>query len=1457
MKVKPKLYLNMSPQTAEDGSLAFARNMKIDDDGNLVSDYGYKNISAMANYNIVGHIVGLDNKIYFFCHANNVSKIVEYDELEETATPLTTTWTYNGGEIDGYVNTNQSGEKILTIGEYLDNGSDIPLKHINLKEQIRDGVKSWPFANVEQSLYSQAPKCPTANLVLTDTYVKTIPNGVYVFFIRYKLRKDVYTNWFLCSRPIFGGTSEEITTFQGGLKYINLHKDSAKSFVFKLDFAVNTNVNLYKEFQLGFIITHDEATDARTWKHFNIDSFISGGDNLIYFDYDDVSETNIDELLETTYELYNVRNVTAFKNKLYISNYKESDFNYNPNNLSSVIDVDSQIIDNEKRNIDKYNTVEVKINNTFSTLTNYSENYGCYTKVNNSNIRNIISNLSLDFDISEFYKGNNNEIEKCLTFNLHGLTDEDPDIIYVTSIDNKLYNNAIFGPNFSRDYNSSGNGWLDIGLKCVLNQQPLYDVSRATNRHPLDNLGFTFAYGLFGNDGVNVPSASYNYSDRNILLINKASLDANKACAAAKFIDDKVRNIISENVKKEIKNKSRFILGYATIYDSTNKYDVVVVTGVTKEIFETDNYVGSDNDIDYGINNKNNSSNTIIVNALKNKVRTILSTYTVGIDDSGNIVLNINGNIVRANNITFNFKSCEFVVDDSSELDFNNDAHYNYSFNATLKTTNYSCVCSYNIDNSSIKITKPSFINDIYKQKSTLLPLSSYDVYVHFVDDHNIITNGKFLKNITTSNSSNELYKLILKYKVNNVSAINSKYKSFFLSIKNVGPIIIECFGYKNVNGLHTLNVLEADTLLYNLTDNIKVIKGSNYVETVITSNAIYYPSGVSTPALAFGNCGFIAWSDSNTYSSDDKFYVKIDRVVEKGETTSLIKATPYIPLRQTSNFVNVDDGFYGGYFCSVKKPSITLSSACYVSGTDIYAATRETTIKLKNFENYITVQDSVIYFIRSSFNLNYLSLTEDINDRIYSIGSAASNLKQVAKVINSAILSFIYELKPMYRDFANKVFRPITSDYKIDFDNTVRVSNVLSDETFNNSIFKFSAEDYYNVPTDRGIIVNLFAIGTNIFVHTKTAFYKFDGNQTIAASTKDITLQESEPFENGITQLFDSEYGYGGINNKEAGCITFDSYIFYDAMSNHIFAYGGNSQVQLIDASIYKMLCHYKPPYCRTLHDDENHRVLFEFTTDKTSGKYKTFTISYNYKSKSFVSLHDLSLVNAFHSRYISYSYKSGLISLFNKIAKINGTPLVQDMNIYKIYGEATTVCFIQFGADTQDVQSSPFNIAVVVFPRDSYREAVNNLKYIGDIVKDNYDEKTNYEVIKFPQITRTNPVSKFYIITDRCVSTPVMGDVNDAQRPANPNDYKGFKYDMGSWNTNYFRNALNDTNVYQYPNQPGVNEPVAGGQTVTRHPNTDNNSLVYGKYFILVFDFIKNKPIKFEEVSVNSNQY
>lgn len=1420
----------MSPQTAEDGSLAFARNMKIDDDGNLVSDYGYKNISAMANYNIVGHIVGLDNKIYFFCYTNSVSKIVEYDENLETATELATNWSYSGGEIDGYVNTNQSGEKILTIGEYIEGGSDIPLKHINL---------SFAIAG-DESFYSQAPKVPIANLTLYDTYAKTIPNGTYIFFIRYKIRKDVYTNWYLCSNPIFSGTSDKINTLQGGLKYINFHKDSAKSFIFNLSFVNpgtnNVIINMYEGYQLGFIITHDEATDARVWKTFSMNK------TTIYFDYENVEEANIDDLLETTYELYNVRNITSFKNKLYISNYIESDFNPNLNSLVNAININYTHAAAQGSDV-SYKNITFNGHNL-----SYDYSKGYYTCPS----AYLTTQNIFKYSFTNFAKGSLVEKENILYFDGKWDSSYNPDLLAIHNMVNNTEGKVIFGNDFSLSFNG---GKIGIDIAAGDGNKALFIPS--SPYHPWYNKNLTFIYGSGDNNdptwatGVKKSFLPFNLTTKVYYMEGRGpgwiSLD--------KGFDDLTRTYVRSNVEKEISAKNRFVYGYCYITSGGNVYNLDVGN------FNKDNYVGPDAEYGYSDFSKAGDITDVAVkNKCKDAVYNTIRDHIVGVDDNGSVVLRLyNESTEVYDNVTVNsvsvvFKSCEFKVESPESIGDNDDDNYNERFSVTLKSYTYTTLCSFNINKNYITITD-NVGNEV--QAGSLMPLSTYNAYIHFVDEHNIITNGIFKKQIVTGGVNSNIDKLLLNYSVSSLPA-TGKYKAFFISLVNVGNLIAAGFNYRKYSSpdgsnYHILNCLEVDALLYNINDDIKIIDNSG---NTITTAAKYYTSGHSNPIIAFGNTGFIAWevSGSEDYSNT-KLYVSIDRNLNNEKDTKLFKATDYISLSNIGT-TTVNKGFYNSYFCLVKKPSFDLASTCYVSGNDVYSASRNGTISLSDFDYYIQQQDTSTYFIISNFNLNYLSLTEDINDRIFSIGKAFSGVKQVAKVINSATLSFIYELKSMYKDFMNKTFKPYDTN-KVDFDNTVRVSHVLSDETFNNSIFKFSAEDYYNVPTDRGIIVNLFAIGTNIFVHTKTAFYKFDGNQTIAASNNDITLQESEPFETGVTQLFDSEYGYGGIYNKEAGCITFDSYIFYDAMSNHIFAYGGNSQVQLIDASIYKMLCYYKPTYCRTLHDDANHRVLFEFTTDKTAGTYKTFTISYNYKSKSFVSLHDLSLVNAFHSRYISYSYKSSLISLFNETATIDNTALVQDMNVYKIYGNATTVCFIQFGADTQEVQSSPFNIAVVIFPQESYREVFNNLKYIGDVVKDNYDEKTNYEVIKFPQITRTNPVSKFYVITDRCVSTPVSGDVNDAQRPANPDDYKGFKFDMGSWNSNYFRNALNDTNIYQYPNQPGVDEPIAGGQTYTRHPNTDNNSLVYGKYFILVFDFIKNRPIKFEEVSVNSNQY
>lgn len=1625
MKVKPKLYLNGSPQTAEEGSLAFARNMKIDNDGNLVSDYGYENIESLQDYNIVGHIVGLDNKIYLFtdkeeqiktgtefittlgnnlryaystsifaesdnvyyfsamvdidnniqiptedkyklsvinpalgtnyddyysfkleCTSNTdyaaieafhnafldkieeivskfttiknkdrsivvkgpdihyalishnmeieesllsispitqvrigndnrnicnytvidnkteevdvyktINTILEYDEIDKTVNELTTGWHYNNGEISGYVSTNITGEKILTIAEYKED-SNIPLKHINL---------SYCSKTDDESLYCQAPICPTANLILKDTYVKTIPNGVYIFFIRYKIRKDVYTNWFLCSRPIYGGCSEKITTFQGGLQYINLHKDSAKSFIFDLTFVQEENKQAYKEFQLGFIITHDEATDARTWKHFDINT------KTIYFDYENVEETNIDDLLKVTYELYNVRNVTAFKNKLYISNYKETNFNYDAN-LDNIIDL--KVVDN----YDSSNSNIPK-----ATLSGYELSYNndknakYFDKTTTGTpISKILSKNDFNYTISNLVKKTESIAEgnKVASFTLQWDSGINPDIAFITKVENNLYNSCIFGESFENNY--PGSKFEDFGIKYLtttdgLNKYaPIIDNqyiqgSLVKYKNSLYNLGFTFALGSI--------KSNINYIIE-MYLFNANTINTYDCFRAYNngFHDDTI-NKLKELIIKEIEDRSFFAKAYIMISSSGNTYKIGY-----NSIMDSNTYAGTNMNFDifsFGYNSgikvaedyQENSykyyedTNLTLLNPsyfntnkLNNDFKNNITQWTfdtiknitkgISVDNEGKryLILDLSqyGGNVRTivENIQIVFRKVDFKVE-VDESKFESNKNFKYIFNISMDSTDYISDCKFNFNSSLIT----TGVTKNYSQIPSLMPFSNYRIYVHFVDNHNIITNGIKLKDILTKGVKNNNSILSLAYKLN--KDYNNYYKSFFISIKNIGNIIIEGFGYKKLDNTHILNFLELDTLLYNINDNITIINNEG---TVITNTAKYYSSGSSSPSLAFGNCGYVSWSNDENDHSEETLYIKITRNINNISEHNLIKASGYIPLTKTNDYVNLIDDYYGSWFCSVTKPDFDLSSSCYVSGRDIYTADRTTDyITLKDFENYITISPSKEYYIRSNFNLNYLSLTEDITDTIFSIRSASTGNKQVAKVLNSATLSYIYELKSMYKDFMNKTFNAYDEDYKIQFDNTIRVSNVLSDETFNNSVFKFDATDYYNIPTDRGIIVSLFAIGNTIYAHTKGSLYKFDATQTIMSTNEDIKLQESEPFDIGLSQVFDSQYGYGGIENKEAGCITFDSYFFYDSKSNHIFAYSGNSQVQLIDGSIYKLLEYYKPNICRTIHDITNKRILFEFELPVFEGTGNSIiTLSYNYKSKSFVSIHDITLKNSFTTVNTVYSYNKEFIKLFDTTYKtIPQDILFKPFNLYKLYGSASKRSYLIF----DNLDESPFNIAVIMFPKNYLNEVLNNISYIGNIIENDINSGSGrdenglrYSYNKL-NVLITKPetiVKAFNIITDICKSNIIRDTIDNTIRPNSLLDYKGIKYDKGNWNINYFRDNQNIRDVYNYNNV-----------------ESDNLSLIYGKFFILNFNFINEKPIKFEEVFINSEKY
>lgn len=1424
MKVIPKLNLNQNPQNCEEGSIMFAKNIKLDHDGSFTSDFGYEDLSGCTSdtINFVGHIVGLDNKIYLFSHIgtypNTEDAIYEYDEITKTAIKLKTGWKYNDGEIDGCVSTNVSGEKILTIAEYKDDNIDIPLKHINL---------SFCTEYDDESLYTQAPKVPMCNVTLNTTYAKTIPNGTYIFFIRYKIRKDCYTNWYLCSSPIFGGTSTKITTLQGGVQYINTNTDSAKSFVFDVSFINEEFLKLYKSFQLGFIISNDNAVNARSWKEFNTST------NKIYFDYEQVEEINIDDILATTYDIYNVRNITNFKNKLYISNYKESNINIDLKNITDTISI--ELYHNSK---DPINYRQLKFNGYDLT---YNNEKGYYDKIGSTEIgydSEIFKGNPFNYEVSNLYKGDTLEKDKIASFDIKWNAENNPDLCTVYNIYNEALNNAIFGKTEERLYNKG-----EIGIVKAKEGSDFYYYSPSgdSSKHQWYNLGFTFTYG-----SADEKDSEHIIDARNgVYLFNNKTLktapDGNSYWLTKnKGFSEEARAFIKKNIKDEIKSRNRFIYARIEVDYGTNEY-TTDITGDTKKNI----YIDNDKSKNYGIHNANtNIIDTNIKNDVLNNTFMWLNRWCVGIDENGAplYVLNDEDKPVRLSSITFVFKAITFSVDEYEILNDDNNIHIRFDINA--KIVDWKCNCNFDVKDGIVETTNlPSTIT----QQSSLMPLSTYNVYAHFVDDNHVITNGVHVGTIGDLNKiipENDTDVIQLQYEITSVPA-NTKYKGFFFSIENVGNYVVEGFDYKKIGNTHIINCIELDTLLYNINNNITIQTADYNTGTIklITNNAKYYSSGSSYPTLAFGNCGYVSWTDNsgNSYYNQ-KLYIIIERDTNTEKNNSLIKCSPYIKLEHC-DFTTINKGFYGSYFCLVKKPSFDLSSECYVSGTDVYKANRSTVINIKEFTGYIQLQDSITYLIRSNFNLNYLSITEEINDQIFSVGSASSGIKQVAKVINSATLSYIYELKSMYKDFRNKIFRPYEDDItKIQFDNTIRVSNVLSDETFNNSIFKFNSLDYYNVPTDRGIIVKLFSIGNNIYVHTKGSLFKFDANQNIIATEKDITLKESEPFNNGITQVCDSQYGYAGLESKHSGCVTFDFYIFYDKQNNHLFAHGGNSQLTIIDNDIYKILDFYKPKDCRIIHDEKNNRVLINFVIEAD----KEITISFNYKTKSFISLHDITLNKAVNSRNNCYSYinKLGLLFNSNTISEEN------------IYGNATKQNYLTDAEYNSTYKTCKFSLSVLLFPTgDNQRTSVDSVQYVADLVKDNITNQRNYDLYKIATNTKVNPVKEFFITTDECISTSIKTTVDDTVRPNSLLDYKGFKYNLGFWTCNYFRNSTNTNNVYKYPNQPGT--ITEGEEVIARYPNNDNFSLVYGRYFILTFGFINDKPIKFENILINNSIY
>lgn len=1339
-RIVPKLNLNKTPQIVENYSLIFAKNIKVLKDGCIVKDNGIKDITPLRYYTSTGYtIVGYipyNTCIFVFMYNTRNSLILKYDELNpDNVDIIDCNWNYSGGnnfstEISGEVIVNLNSDIILVITESGNPELNVPIKFININRSSADD---------DETIYTQSPKMPVLNLLYKDKYTKVIPNGVYQFFVRYEIKKGFYTKWIPCSKELYSGTTTKSDTLQGSVKYVNLNSDSSESFVFTVDKLTENNYN-YKSFQIGFILSHDDSTVARAWKHFSFNT------ETIYFDYDKnyIEEVNIDDMLDSVYQIYNVDNITSFKNKIYISNYKES--NINPD-LSEY-----------------YKDIEITLN---EVQLNSEEGYKYKG--------NPISSVEMNNDSLGFYQFEGDDSEYKFNFYRELFVTNRLHSYFRTTKEETILNADTIVTEEPDSQTGKYHNNIDEVATAVVDYFGLHPIAYRIKSVTVEINGTTY--------DVISEEQTYNYED----YINK---EFDPRVEVMKLLS----NSNDDNIKCCYFDKGGYL--YNVNKDRIDKIEI--------------HYTG----LSYA------SYNTYMVRGQE--------TLVGGFD------------LKWYNPTGF----------------YDNNTYY-YEIKYYDRELRY----------RSIINTSYLFNKAIDFDYQTLIPFKTYAFYIHYVKETGETTNGYFLgEKLAYITNTENIDKLIYP----SFSGIKypDEYPYCFISIADTKNNVAQIFGGNNC--------LDIDTLLLPINTNIRTYSidtlktflnidpetslprnYSTYFDVYENNpNAILkylYSGRTNANALKyFGASGKLVNSDDTDCALSKHFIV--NQKEENQEYIALTKCTPYIKDSFYNDYNNCN---LLGYICSVYKPTAN-ELARYISGSDVFDKDIEgSEIQLTQLTTGVYNTSTNPYVVYSEFNLNYLSLVNDISTRIVGIketdgtndnNSSAQNTKLLVQSFESLTLADVYELKAMYKDYRKKLFYPKQSDTIIDFNNTIRSSEVFSDEGVT-YILKFEATQYYNVPTNKGYITNLKAIADKILVHTQDSLFGFSGSSKLNTQEGNAQLSESDPFDTGITELFGSEHGFVGLSNKNHTMLCYDGYFFFDKEAKTIYDYNGQG-LTLISDPIERLLNYNEIVDVIFANDYYNDRffMTLKYKRIENIPGYDYVTLSFNYKQKTFVSLHDFTFEKSFSTKTNCYFIKNNTIYVIDK-----------DPTNYTYGGLEINDIIYPSGLEPIIGEQAYQKKAIVdVIFNDSYEvvKTLNAISWIGASINDEFNYLTRTitqqgETVIEPKhkspiadlvaeaIYSNNALVDYIRVYSESCCTELNNITSDNyydKTPLNPNDYKYPSYNNGVWTYNYLRNILDNKNT------------KANGKLIS-----DESSLIYGKYFVVRFVFNHSNNFKLENVIFN----
>lgn len=1507
--INPKLNLNRTPSIVENNSLVFAKNVRVDVDNSIHKDYSISPLSVIPTKktdngiqlfndyaNVLGHaindfkkyieenpyaenidsykyylqeyiklntkntyrwriidVIPSNTEFYIFIYGNykegdsviRRSLILRYDEKTSTYSPCDCNWNWSGGKLTGCVINNLVGDKLIIVGESKPTSKDlVPLKCINLNNSSRED---------DETKYTQTPNIPYTNLTYGGRFAHTVPNGVYQFFVRYKIRDNFYTDWFPASRDIFIGNKYNTSTTFGTVQYVNTNLDSDNSVILDVEHVLKNNIKNYKTFQVGYILSHDDAVLGRAWKHFDIDT------TKIYFDFkeEDIEEIDVTDFTKTTYQLYNVGNITNFKNKLYISNYTETDFNDNNPDLKKAANA-------IKINIKETDKQEGKITYAGYEADTYNidnETYITSIKVHDDSSKNLINgNVGL---INEILNTTGDDKIKATLFKVFS---EDESIYSDAKANANNFNYGIQIDSQSNDtYNSSrGSKERELNSKLLKDNSSDY-LKDSDNLDKIRMIEFK---------DPNDAEILLNYNDNEEISYNKNEYNENIVDTIFNYIKSQIYYMDLKG--SFVNNKFDYIKQFNIVIRRKVTYQQLKIKGGVKPVYKSTN----NNDLgfkDTGLsdielewkNIEDTYDQTIIIKVYGSKslvnvpdVKLVSNCTTLIPHQTYRFYIHFirnNGEVSNgyycsgAKEITVkHYPDCEQIIyPEFSDITIPNGyvgcffslLHVknrvstianlkDYTYKETNETLHYIGIEGIDFDINTMLI--PMFNEFPIKATSNTGEVCNATGQFHYSGNSNVVRYFG-ADGVISVESDYDIATPYVAPETNNLlpnGKIAYAIDKFEASDKDEDNYLLKCTSYYSKEYIEEYKVIK-DYQNYEL-------KG--YICTV-------YPLSREVSTELYTDGSTLTYKE-NPYvinSTDYKF-----REVSQYESRNNYKTLLHYPLINT-NPVNVYSNFNLNYLALTEEPKIKITS--YYS--KFQGATSSSSSSGSTNDNTNTDTNDTTTDNNTSSGTN----TDDDSAR----NDEKNTHKFLLRLFSSLILSSVYTLPKMYKEYTRKNYYIKQDNVATRFDNTIRSSMLQGDEE-TIEIFKFDANDYYNVPPDKGKIVNLVGVGDMIIAHTEDTMFRFTGSNSLSANEGEIKTKEGEPFDTGIAEIFGSDFGFAGIQNKDHSILSENGYIFFDKDANVIYIYSGQGQISKITEPIEKLMRYDKVSNVYFANDYYNNRFFVNIVFE--NGEHTNLSFCVHPNIKSFVSLHDFNFVKAFNTKTNCYFIGSEAIGITNRpnriISKIDktstgfyGNLLSSSGKLYPYKEDSIEIGYEE--PNTGSISLTTRKIAysfidVIVNQNYEIVKTLNSITWCSRFVKSEFAkiDNNNLDTLKMADVIEDKlPCFGIRIYTDTCM-TPLMNfDFNSNDFSINnPNSYKYPKYNQGKFTLNYFRNIQNTRDIFNY--LPKYDDG-RGGQSKTPDYRSDNNSLVEGKYFVVRFLF--DKDFKLETLDLNYN--